>query len=646
MNSLDLKNLNSLPLDGNVSHPSAINNLNKPTSKKEKIDLPDSKSANTFSDLISSSAPEKSPLPEKTVVREKAAVPEIAQPLEQAMLSPVRVEITEEVASAIKKPTVEDPNLIVLSNLLNPAVDILNKNPVLAVISGKLEKVEPSAISSIVANNAFVKSAVKSTLASPDIEKILNQPVALETLFQNFEIDENLVKKAIAQGADLTAEVKPKDFLKALGVDPKRVGVEMALMSQSIAKEGLKPFIQRTEKLAAKAPKNLTEIPIEIATQPPEPVERSWVDEILRAEMPVAAASAGMPPPKSAEGRADNRIIKTEPKPIAIDTKPTQSVKPSAKASLVPDLKTNILTSKEDVFESLKIDPQSKNINQTAIAAPIANSFEENLLGIKFQNIQAEEIAPKIAFEAKPFRPEVKLEPRSDASEIKLDVTSVESDTVIPVAVNVKPENFLKDAKSDFSDSDDDKKPSDVLKPAQNGVRAFNADVNDVKNVNQSNPNATLNPSEIAKKVLNASQTLLKDGGGSMRIDIKDSSLGPLNLALRVTNGVLELKILTPDKTSSDALSSALPKLRESLTQQGLNLKTVEVGVGLQNQFSGSQSNHDRAYHESLREYVASFKNNENKVAIPRNIYDSRGMGRFNSAPMLKAKDQMIAVRI
>ncbi len=645
MKSSDLKNLNALPLEKSSSSTGFFNN--KLDAKKDIFDSPGKNSASSFSELLTDRPPvnaspkdePKEKLPEK--ILEKSSPKEAKQTLVNKTL-PVGENIeagAEETlkAAPIKAATVFDPNLIVLSNLQNPQVDILNKNPVLAVITGKLEKVEASSIAGIISSNPFIKSA----LSAKDLDGILNKPVSLETLFKDFDIDENLVRKAISQGADLTAEVLPKDFLKALGIDPKRVSVELTLMSQA-TKDGLKPYIQRAEKLSGKNPsKNLSDIPVEIATtESAEPVDKHWIEEILKSQVPAASSTANSqvavkPLNKSSENRGsmDIKAVKsetsTQPKSLSQDLLSNEKSAP-----------INIQTTKEDIFDSLKIDNQQQTLQLNL--QPVAKTFEENLLSINFKYPTLEDSKLNISSERT-------LEIKVDSKDSKLETKFMASDVDLkfPTVQPVTGENFFKDSGEEFKESKDDNLSSELSKPVAHGRHEVKSDIFTRQTGESQNADMPLNPAAIAKKVLVESQALMKDGGGSMRIDINDSKLGPLNLALRVSNGVLELKILTPSHSSRDALAGALPQLRESLTQQGLDLKTVEVGVGMQNQFGGSQSNNDRGYQEGLRDNVASFKNKSSTVAMPKSLYDSRGMGqRFATANLARSADQMIAIRV
>ena len=99
------------------------------------------------------------------------------------------------------------------------------------------------------------------------------------------------------------------------------------------------------------------------------------------------------------------------------------------------------------------------------------------------------------------------------------------------------------------------------------------------------------NRAEILQKLVDKAQMVVKEGGGSVRIDLGSPEMGRLELAVNLNQDRVDLRIVTASEHIRDMLSREMPKLRESLAVQNLNLGSVEVGVGGgQHQFSQSFS--------------------------------------------------------
>ena len=92
-------------------------------------------------------------------------------------------------------------------------------------------------------------------------------------------------------------------------------------------------------------------------------------------------------------------------------------------------------------------------------------------------------------------------------------------------------------------------------------------------------PEAPVDRQAAVQKLLDASQMAVGQNGKTVHIDLGSHETGPLNVALRVDNGMVDIRVLTDSRESRNILSQELPRLRESLSQQNLTLGKVEVGV-------------------------------------------------------------------
>ncbi|MCX6127361.1 MAG: flagellar hook-length control protein FliK, partial [Proteobacteria bacterium] len=120
---------------------------------------------------------------------------------------------------------------------------------------------------------------------------------------------------------------------------------------------------------------------------------------------------------------------------------------------------------------------------------------------------------------------------------------------------------------------------------------------------------------DIHNKILQHASLLLKDGGGSMRMDIHTPNLGKIDLAINLNNNQLDVRILTASDQSRDMINRELTGLRDGLGQQGISLRTVEIGNANQssqhfggNTFAQGRQGQQTSYNE-MKEYSKSFAN-------------------------------------
>jgi flagellar hook-length control protein FliK len=103
-------------------------------------------------------------------------------------------------------------------------------------------------------------------------------------------------------------------------------------------------------------------------------------------------------------------------------------------------------------------------------------------------------------------------------------------------------------------------------------------------------PSAPVSHQQL-QDILDKSSMLIKDGGGSIRLDLGSKEMGPLDLALDIKDKTVELRIVTHSDQAREALVQELPKLRESLQSQNLNLEKVEIGLSYSSAWSQSSGN-------------------------------------------------------
>lgn len=122
--------------------------------------------------------------------------------------------------------------------------------PVVAFLTGHLEKLEPTTIPGLVSSNRFVNEA----LSQDDLAGYLNQPTSIQDMVQALDLPNSVLRDAQAMGLDLHQRLAPTEILKALGVDPQRVFAELKLLKDNATLDGLSSYMSRALTLAQKDP--------------------------------------------------------------------------------------------------------------------------------------------------------------------------------------------------------------------------------------------------------------------------------------------------------------------------------------------------------------------------------------------------------
>lgn len=97
---------------------------------------------------------------------------------------------------------------------------------------------------------------------------------------------------------------------------------------------------------------------------------------------------------------------------------------------------------------------------------------------------------------------------------------------------------------------------------------------------------------DLMQKVVNHATMLVKQGGGTVRLDLSSPEFGPLELALNMNKDKIDLRVLAGSDRARDAIAADLNQLKGALAIQNVQLGKVEVGVSgrqpqSQQQFTG-----------------------------------------------------------
>jgi flagellar hook-length control protein FliK len=128
----------------------------------------------------------------------------------------------------------------------NSSEGLLNGNPVLAFVSGNLEKLDPNSLAQLITESPLIQKAI----TAGDIGSFMQQPMTIADIAKLLEIDQGILTKAAMGGLDSSDMVSPKEFIRALGLDPTRIAAELTQLQQKLPAEGVKGYIERATALA------------------------------------------------------------------------------------------------------------------------------------------------------------------------------------------------------------------------------------------------------------------------------------------------------------------------------------------------------------------------------------------------------------
>lgn len=143
------------------------------------------------------------------------------------------------------KPSTKPTEQKTVKDVVAAHKESIADSPVVAFLTGHLEKLDAAQIPTLVAGNDFVQTA----LSEPDIEQFMQQPMKVSELFESLGLPKNLTSQASLAGLDLEQVITPRTFFKDLGIDPQRVSVELQLLRDNLALGGVSMYMGRAQTL-------------------------------------------------------------------------------------------------------------------------------------------------------------------------------------------------------------------------------------------------------------------------------------------------------------------------------------------------------------------------------------------------------------
>lgn len=610
--------------------------------------------------------------------------------------------------------------------------NVVNNNAILAFITGRLDKLEPDTLPALLADSQLIKQV----LGSGDVAKFMESPQSINDLANLLELDQGLLSKAARDGLNPSDLVKPKEFIKALGIDPGQVASELTILQQKLPVEGVASYIDRARALAAvknkselipntaempttkagqkriqqATPSLESTVPSQTSEEPANHIDRGLASMFMsgaavQASRPAASdirqpdamrsASLGAVSTNSSS-ISDGGIIMTSVKklnpdvitsndpgqplldafhsginPMAVGIGPSLNIDdvdaissdgPVISEPVIsePDLQLNVSQADPFAMSSSEIDQRSSTRIEFAGNGLHARSLEEILLdrnvNLSIQNKQTDQVQ----FESNeiPLRtsdvtdieqiktPNIEL---ADTAEASTPLT----DSSLGVSLGGAEQSF-RDGGGSFSERGEESL-SDIATSMDAKVSS-NKDSSVSFSSKLTAPAAGQPRETLAQRILGQAEIMFKSGGGSMRMDVEAPGIGKVDVAINLNNNQLDVRIITASDQARDIITREVAGLRDGLTQQGLNLRGLEVGkagesssrnfAGQGGQHFGQGAQDQRASYNDMKEYVQSFRNSYIPRSSDRFDSSSPSLGRWNNVASRSTSGSRLEVRV
>lgn len=173
----------------------------------------------------------------------------------------------------------------------------------------------------------------------------------------------------------------------------------------------------------------------------------------------------------------------------------------------------------------------------------------------------------------------VKIDPKDQIEkDIKFDNFNNNEEDIQKVVIE-KPEFEL----TDMDDYDGDDLDLNTNKYENTNPKSIiNNEFSIKENSNILNRNETnIDKNDIIKQIVDKSNILLKEDKSVVRIKLKPEILGELVLKIEVENGKVVAKALVDNYKTKEILETNVYQLKEGLEEKGLDIKTFEINVGI-----------------------------------------------------------------
>lgn len=498
--------------------------------------------------------------------------------------------------------------------LLGQGLNAINKSKTLSVLLKDDVQLNDKEINNFLFKNNFISQA----LSEQDLAGILKQKFSLSDLSKMFEIDKNVASQAEAAGVNLNEQFSVVDFLKAIGVDPQAVVSEISKIKTLLATKSaqasnvIEDDSKNPEEPKSKKDKTQTKIE-KPKKEKSSSLDPSLVSANLNPTLTAKMDSDTKPTAEirhTKEGKVENNStpkidstlldtnksaknpLNSTPKMESNHSKNQYADIDFAKLLNPPVSQPNISTEtpievKSDPIASVSNIQIENALNSTSatkisgtsphstkkFATQDIDSYLKNLAPQEnIKNLQGKILSINPNMEHNDFQqptPNQGIDWSQALKNIKLETNT----TSIKPEIQTLSENSTSETAELNLDNTSSYEVSDLtpqLLLAQNHQES-------AKSISEAKHLSILEKVEIKDKILNETQILTQEGGGTANIQFSHEKFGQVSLHVKVQGEIVDVNIQTDSPEMLKFLNSEVSSLSDSLRQDHLKLSKFEV---------------------------------------------------------------------
>ncbi|MBL7668990.1 MAG: flagellar hook-length control protein FliK [Bdellovibrionaceae bacterium] len=133
------------------------------------------------------------------------------------------------------------------------------------------------------------------------------------------------------------------------------------------------------------------------------------------------------------------------------------------------------------------------------------------------------------------------------------------------------------------------------------------------------------------KEIMNQAQYLIKNGGGEMKVKMSPEGLGELQLKVLVSDGKVNVQMVTETKEAKNAIESSLSDLKNSLSAQRLSVEHVKIDVvaatNAENKADQGMNSNPNGQRDSTKQFWNQFQESFGNRSQRDGLFDMSGRG-------------------
>ena len=480
--------------------------------------------------------------------------------------------------------------------------------PILSILTGRVEELSPLDIPKTILNSGIIQDA----MSHEDIQNFMETPVDITEFMSDLGLDAIAAKMNSMNIEDKL--VTPAEVFDSLGLDSQSVLSELKLLSGYLATDGLNPYMVRSAAIRGHRPQeNETIKPAGFVSPLQQPsgqktLTNQPITQMNVSEGPHNPQVKGQPQPSLdfplgpwESHSADN--IDTVHAMTGIPSSDTQEpwnelalarAMKNAQAALetkstthnsIPNLETVTDEGFADLGKTWETGTSVKTEFATENKPQNLNMVEEiNRLSLQTNMNSSADIRDN-AIEENTMKEGVQVDSLDTENTLSSEKDRLFSTTSSSSTSSDSGQRQEERSSSDSLPLDELLGTSIPQSKLSSSTTPFDLEIQNVEKIQESK--------QVRDIVFEKAQMMVKEGGGTIRLDLGTQDLGKIDLAIDVQNDALRLKITADSDKAREMLSQELPALRQALMDQSLDLKTVEIGLRQEEQWS--QSNQEQA---------------------------------------------------